>query len=86
MALVAEGERRGSGSRGHPDLLPGGLTRPVPRRAQTKIASCFDGILQLEQSRWAAAQAPDVLQGRYHTPLSIDIHMVRPGRGAEEGA
>ncbi|XP_054423728.1 exocyst complex component 3-like protein 4 [Pteronotus mesoamericanus] len=43
---------------------------------ETKISSCFDGILQLEQSRWAAAEAPEVLQGRYHTPLSIDIHML----------
>ncbi|XP_057588694.1 exocyst complex component 3-like protein 4 isoform X2 [Hippopotamus amphibius kiboko] len=41
---------------------------------ETKIASCFDGILQLEQSRWAAAEAPDMLQGHYHTPLSIDVH------------
>lgn len=47
--------------------------------------SCFDGILQLEQNRWAAAKAPDVLQGRYYTPLSTDVHMVRPERGAEEG-
>lgn len=43
---------------------------------ETKIASCFDGILQLEQSRWADAEAPDVLQGRYHTPLSFDVHML----------
>ncbi|KAJ8780242.1 hypothetical protein J1605_011845 [Eschrichtius robustus] len=43
---------------------------------ETKIVSCFDGILQLEQSRWAAAEAPDVLQGHYHTPLSIDVHML----------
>ncbi|XP_004376759.1 exocyst complex component 3-like protein 4 [Trichechus manatus latirostris] len=43
---------------------------------ETKIASCFEGILQMEQSRWAAAEAPDVLQGRYHSPLSIDVHML----------
>ncbi|XP_059771041.1 exocyst complex component 3-like protein 4 isoform X1 [Balaenoptera ricei] len=43
---------------------------------ETKIMSCFDGILQLEQSRWVAAEAPDVLQGHYHTPLSIDVHML----------
>ncbi|XP_074221073.1 exocyst complex component 3-like protein 4 isoform X4 [Camelus bactrianus] len=43
---------------------------------ETKIASCFDGILQLEQSRWAAAEVPDVLQGRYHSPLSMDILML----------
>ncbi|XP_036696832.1 exocyst complex component 3-like protein 4 [Balaenoptera musculus] len=43
---------------------------------ETKIVSCFDSILQLEQSRWAAAEAPDVLQGHYHTPLSIDVHML----------
>ncbi|KAM7156348.1 exocyst complex component 3-like protein 4 isoform 2-T4 [Molossus nigricans] len=43
---------------------------------ETKIASYLDNILQLEQSRWAAAEAPEVLQGRYHTPLSIDIHMM----------
>ncbi|XP_016070374.1 PREDICTED: exocyst complex component 3-like protein 4 [Miniopterus natalensis] len=52
------------------------LESDYTRFLETKIASCFDGILQLEQSRWAAAQAPDVLQGRYHTPLSIDIHML----------
>lgn len=43
---------------------------------ETKIASCFDGILQLEQNRWAAAESPDVLQGLYHVPLSIDVHML----------
>lgn len=43
---------------------------------ETKIVSCFDGILQLEQNRWAAAKAPDVLQGRYYTPLSTDVHML----------
>ncbi|XP_074182986.1 exocyst complex component 3-like protein 4 isoform X3 [Rhinolophus sinicus] len=43
---------------------------------ETKIVSCFDSILHIEQSRWAAAKAPDVLQGRYHTPLSIDVHML----------
>lgn len=54
---------------------------PFPYLTQTKIASCFDGILQLEQSRWADAEAPDVLQGRYHTPLSFDVHMVSPEAG-----
>ncbi|XP_066132069.1 exocyst complex component 3-like protein 4 isoform X2 [Saccopteryx bilineata] len=43
---------------------------------ETKIASCFDGILEVEQSCWAAAKAPDVLQGRYHTPLSNEVHML----------
>uniref|UniRef100_G3T3W3 Exocyst complex component 3-like protein 4 n=1 Tax=Loxodonta africana TaxID=9785 RepID=G3T3W3_LOXAF len=43
---------------------------------ETKIANCFTGILQMEQSRWAAAEAPDVLQGRYHAPLSFDVHML----------
>ncbi|XP_059541825.1 exocyst complex component 3-like protein 4 isoform X1 [Myotis daubentonii] len=43
---------------------------------ETKIASCFESILQLEQSRWAAAVDPEVLQGRYHSSLSIDIHML----------
>ncbi|XP_059859860.1 exocyst complex component 3-like protein 4 isoform X2 [Delphinus delphis] len=43
---------------------------------ETKIASCFDGILQEEQSRWVAAEAPDVLQGHYHTSLSVDVHML----------
>lgn len=64
------------------DLLPGRVSpRPLPYPAQTKIASCFDGILQVEQSRWVAAEAPDVLQGHYHTPLSIDVHMVCPEGG-----
>ncbi|XP_014387105.1 PREDICTED: exocyst complex component 3-like protein 4, partial [Myotis brandtii] len=43
---------------------------------ETKIASCFESILQLEQSRWAAAVDPEVLQGRYHSSLSIDVHML----------
>ncbi|XP_045679621.1 exocyst complex component 3-like protein 4 [Phyllostomus hastatus] len=43
---------------------------------ETKISSCFDRILQLEQSLWAAAEAPEVLKGHYHTPLSIDVHML----------
>uniref|UniRef100_A0A673V497 Exocyst complex component 3-like protein 4 n=1 Tax=Suricata suricatta TaxID=37032 RepID=A0A673V497_SURSU len=43
---------------------------------ETKITSCFDSILQLEQSRWVSTEAPEVLQGLYHTPLSIDIHML----------
>ncbi|XP_058147232.1 exocyst complex component 3-like protein 4 isoform X2 [Dasypus novemcinctus] len=43
---------------------------------ETKIASCFESILQLERRRWAAAEAPDVLQDRYHVPLSTDVHML----------
>uniref|UniRef100_A0A8C7B3M4 Exocyst complex component 3 like 4 n=1 Tax=Neovison vison TaxID=452646 RepID=A0A8C7B3M4_NEOVI len=43
---------------------------------ETKVTSCFDSILQLEQSRWADTEAPDMLQGLYHTPLSIDVHML----------
>uniref|UniRef100_A0A2K6FN26 Exocyst complex component 3-like protein 4 n=1 Tax=Propithecus coquereli TaxID=379532 RepID=A0A2K6FN26_PROCO len=43
---------------------------------ETKITGCFEGILQLEQSRWAAAEAPDVLQGLYRAPLSTDVHML----------
>ncbi|XP_021099596.1 exocyst complex component 3-like protein 4 isoform X2 [Heterocephalus glaber] len=43
---------------------------------ESKIWSCFERILQLEQSRWAAAEAPEVLQGRYRAPLSTDIHML----------
>lgn len=46
---------------------------------QTKITSCFDSILQLEQRRWEAGEDLEVLQGLYHTPLSIDVHMVRTG-------
>lgn len=80
MALVSEGAHWGSGSRGHWLSFLGGSQLPL-HPAQTKIASYLDNILQLEQSRWAAAKAPEVLQGRYHTPLSIDIHMVRPGGG-----
>lgn len=43
---------------------------------ETKITSCFDSILQLEQSRWEAGEELEVLQGLYHTPLSIDVHML----------
>lgn len=52
---------------------------------QNKITSCFDRILELEQSQWTPTGAPEVLQGLYHTQLSIDVHMVRPagaGRGS----
>lgn len=48
---------------------------------QTKITSCFDSILHLEQRRWEAGEELEVLQGLYHTPLSIDVHMVRTGEG-----
>ncbi|KAK2104817.1 hypothetical protein P7K49_018673 [Saguinus oedipus] len=44
-----------------------------------KIASCFDRILQLEQSRWVAAEGPEVLQGLYRAPLSTDVHMLDGG-------
>ncbi|XP_051052603.1 exocyst complex component 3-like protein 4 isoform X2 [Phodopus roborovskii] len=43
---------------------------------ETKISSCFDSILQLEQRRWEAGEDPEVLQGLYHAPLSIDVHML----------
>ncbi|XP_055969731.1 exocyst complex component 3-like protein 4 [Sorex fumeus] len=43
---------------------------------ESKISSCFDSILELEQNRWADAEPPEVLQGRYHTPLSPDVHML----------
>lgn len=43
---------------------------------ETKITSCFDSILQLEQSRWEAGEDLEVLQGLYHAPLSIDVHML----------
>ncbi|XP_036738331.1 exocyst complex component 3-like protein 4 [Manis pentadactyla] len=50
------------------------LERDYTSFLETKIMNCFDCILQLEQSCWAAAEAPDILQGRYHTPLCIDVH------------
>nr|XP_037840515.1 exocyst complex component 3-like protein 4 isoform X6 [Chlorocebus sabaeus] len=43
---------------------------------EAKITSCFDNILQLEQSHWAAAKDPEVLQGLYRAPLSMDVHML----------
>ncbi|XP_021057962.1 exocyst complex component 3-like protein 4 [Mus pahari] len=43
---------------------------------ETKITSCFDSILQLEQNRWEANEDREVLQGLYHAPLSIDVHML----------
>ncbi|KAM6171917.1 exocyst complex component 3-like protein 4 [Erethizon dorsatum] len=52
------------------------LESDYTRFLESKIAGCFDRILQLEQSRWEAAEAPEVLQGRYHVPLSTDIHML----------
>lgn len=62
-----------------------GLTAAPSLLPQAKITSCFDNILQLEQSHWAAAKDPEVLQGLYRAPLSMDVHMVRPGAGAEKG-
>ncbi|XP_030740877.1 exocyst complex component 3-like protein 4 [Echinops telfairi] len=53
-----------------------GLENDYTRFLETKIDSCFNSILQLERRRWAAAEAPEVLQGRYHAPLSIDVHML----------
>lgn len=53
--------------------------------SQTKITSCFDNILQLEQSRWEADEDREVLQGLYHAPLSIDVPMVRRGSRLKEG-
>ncbi|XP_075387693.1 exocyst complex component 3-like protein 4 [Tenrec ecaudatus] len=53
-----------------------GLENDYTRFLETKIDSCFDSILQLERNRWAAAEAPEVLQGRYHALLSIDVHML----------
>lgn len=61
--------------------LPPGRVHAAPSwPAQTKIASCFDGILQLGQSRWALRR-PEELQGLYHTPLSFDVCMVRQREG-----
>lgn len=80
VALLSKGTRKGSGGRDTWLSFLEGLTVALPHPAQTKIMNCFDNILQLEQSCWAAAEAPDILQGRYHTPLCIDVHTVRPGR------
>ncbi|XP_076979768.1 exocyst complex component 3-like protein 4 [Tamandua tetradactyla] len=43
---------------------------------ETKMTSCFQNILRQEQSCWEVAEAPDMLQGLYHRPLSIDVHML----------
>ncbi|XP_037357919.1 exocyst complex component 3-like protein 4 [Talpa occidentalis] len=43
---------------------------------ETKIWSCFENILELERSRWGDPETPEVLQGHYHTPLSLDVHML----------
>ncbi|XP_036887392.1 exocyst complex component 3-like protein 4 isoform X2 [Sturnira hondurensis] len=53
---------------------------------ETKISGCFDGILQLEQSLWATAEAPEVLQGRFHTQLSTDVHMLVAEHAKAAGA
>ncbi|XP_004645449.1 exocyst complex component 3-like protein 4 [Octodon degus] len=52
------------------------LESDYTRFLESKIEGCFDRILQLEQSRWAAAEAPEVLRGHYQAPLSTDIHML----------
>uniref|UniRef100_G1TIT9 Exocyst complex component 3 like 4 n=1 Tax=Oryctolagus cuniculus TaxID=9986 RepID=G1TIT9_RABIT len=43
---------------------------------ETEIAGCLDSILQLERNHWATADGPEVLQGLYHSQLSIDVHML----------
>ncbi|XP_062037332.1 exocyst complex component 3-like protein 4 [Lepus europaeus] len=43
---------------------------------ETEIAGCLDSILQLERNHWATADAPEVLQGLYHSQLSLDVHML----------
>ncbi|KAB0369245.1 hypothetical protein FD755_019250 [Muntiacus reevesi] len=53
---------------------------------KTEIASCFNRILQLEQDRWAAAEAPDVLQGLYRTTLSSDVCMLVAEHAKAAGA
>ncbi|XP_068959860.1 exocyst complex component 3-like protein 4 [Petaurus breviceps papuanus] len=43
---------------------------------ETKINTCFDSILKLELDRWSKREGPTLLQGLYHSPISIDIHML----------
>ncbi|XP_044517816.1 exocyst complex component 3-like protein 4 [Gracilinanus agilis] len=43
---------------------------------ETKIKSCFDSILKLELDRWSERKSPELLQDLYHSPISIDIHML----------
>ncbi|XP_029415781.1 exocyst complex component 3-like protein 4 isoform X2 [Nannospalax galili] len=43
---------------------------------ETKITSCFDSILELEQNHWLDAEDPEVLQGLYRASVSIDVHML----------
>ncbi|XP_074069264.1 exocyst complex component 3-like protein 4 isoform X2 [Macrotis lagotis] len=43
---------------------------------ETKIKNCFDNILKLELDRWSEREHPTLLQGLYHSPISIDIHML----------
>lgn len=79
MTLVPKGAKWGLEGRGRPYLPPG--NRSPLLTPQTKITSCFDSILLLEQSRWEAGEDLEVLQGLYHASLSIDVHMVRTGVG-----
>ncbi|XP_076979763.1 exocyst complex component 3-like protein 4 isoform X4 [Tamandua tetradactyla] len=63
-----------------PPLLPPDvwerLENDYARFLETKITSCFENILRLEQRCWEAAEAPDILEGLYHSPLSSDVHML----------
>ncbi|XP_007473587.2 exocyst complex component 3-like protein 4 [Monodelphis domestica] len=43
---------------------------------ETKIKSCFDSILKLELNWWSERKSPELLQDLYHSPISIDIHML----------
>ncbi|XP_074147298.1 exocyst complex component 3-like protein 4 [Sminthopsis crassicaudata] len=43
---------------------------------ETRINNCFDGILKLELDRWSERESPALLQDLYHSPISIDVHML----------
>ncbi|XP_072486251.1 exocyst complex component 3-like protein 4 isoform X2 [Notamacropus eugenii] len=43
---------------------------------ETKISTCFDNILRLELDQWSGKGSPALVQGLYHSPISIDIHML----------
>ncbi|XP_038604283.1 exocyst complex component 3-like protein 4 [Tachyglossus aculeatus] len=41
-----------------------------------KIQACFENIRQLEMVKWTTREQPSTLQDLYHSPLSVDIHMM----------
>ncbi|XP_051829650.1 exocyst complex component 3-like protein 4 [Antechinus flavipes] len=50
------------------------LENDYTKLLETRINSCFDGILKLELDQWSERKSPSLLLDLYHSSISIDIH------------